>query len=1093
MKIARRHRAEPGLFEYHSELYGFPIGGALFVGCDVRQFAKSGGRMNLRRAFLSVLLALASMLLIIGGATFGALSAFNEANAAARYRQDSLLLISEVRHEVDLLGRLVSSYVGTANPRYLIYYYDILAIREGRKPAPEGVSATYLEQVIGGKHAHLPLSDGAGVALHERSSQLGFDAGEQAILKRLFQITERMKEIEQIAFAATQGLYDPDKREFVSETTPRHDYANALLHEAHYQKLRADLADTVDELASQVDRRTKKDLISAGRSLQTWIIASMLLSLGAGLVLLLSYQYLKRHLLAPLTALHRTAKALAEKSFSERVGDLQGVDEVQSLARTIESLATAIEADIEQRELVQRALRQARAKAEVAAEAKSLFLANMSHEIRTPMNAILGMAYLAMKSGLPPRQHGYVSKIHDAARSLLGILNDVLDFSKIEAGKVALEALPFDLEAVLQNALFMVQQKAEGKGIELILDYRPQRAMRHLVGDPLRLGQVLINLLSNAVKFTDTGHVCLAIREVERDGDTSSIACHVEDTGIGMTPEQIGRMFQEFSQADGSTTRKYGGTGLGLAISKRLVSAMGGVLEVNSEPGRGSNFHFSIRLPIATDTAEADADFDLSSTRAMVVDDYPAARQSMAAMLTAMGCRDVAVSSGGHDAVEKLTGGGGYDLLILDWVMPEMSGSEIIDAVCQRREHLPPRTIVVSAADAALLRNEANQPGITEVIQKPLLPNALRRICGGVAVDETGMADYAVPRPDCLLGMSILLVEDNEINQQVAGEILRGWGANVDVAENGQAALECLAAHHPEHYAVVLMDLEMPVMDGREATQRIRSLAHFERLPVIAMTAHVADHGMTDHMAKRVNGYIAKPFEPDELLAMLLPYWSARPAMTLPPAEAAVPEVPAPSIDTFLASVPGIESVPLLRRFGGRLLFLVGALRRFVSDCRGWSGLLEERLERGEIEAAQRQVHTLKGLAGTHAMTDLQLALIELENAIKGGIVEPYGELAEVEARLQPILGELASLPDGQAVAELHDKGLPIDDLLVLLRRQLSEGDGEVEEFWRLHKGRLGKVFSPRQIAAIDHALGNWDLDQALAILDEAPQRGGMQ
>jgi signal transduction histidine kinase/DNA-binding response OmpR family regulator/HPt (histidine-containing phosphotransfer) domain-containing protein len=1051
--------------------------------------------MNLRRAFLSVLLALAGMLLTIGGATFGALSAYNDANAAARHRQDSLALINEVRHEVDLLGRLVSSYVGTANPRYLIYYYDILAIREGRKPAPDGLPATYWEQVIGGGRAHLPLAEGKGVALYDRSSQLGFDAGEQAVLKRLYQLTERMKEIEQVAFAATQGLYDPVKREFVSEASPQHEYANALLHEPRYLKLRADLAVAVDELASQVDQRTKTDLIAAGESLQTWIVASMLLLLGAGLVLLFSYHYLKRHLLAPLTALHRTARALAEKSFSERVGDLHGVDEVQSLARTIDSMAAAIEADIEQRELVQRALRQARAKAEVAAEAKSIFLANMSHEIRTPMNAILGMAYLALKSGLPPRQHGYVSKIHAAARSLLGILNDVLDFSKIEAGKIVLEAVPFDLEAVLQNALFMVQQKAEGKGIELILDYRPQRSLRRLVGDPLRLGQILINLLSNAVKFTEAGHVRLAIREVERDGDTISIACHVEDTGIGMNAEQIGRMFQEFSQADGSTTRKYGGTGLGLAISKRLVTAMGGVLEVESEPARGSNFHFSIRLPVAPDAVESGAEADLSCIRALVVDDYPAARQSMAAMLASMGCREVDQSTGGLDAVGRLVAeNGGYDLLVLDWVMPEMSGGEVVDALRLMNRQLPAKTIVVSAADATSLRNEANRPGVTEVIQKPLLPSALRRICGVAASgEEQGMAEYAVPRPDCLLGMSILLVEDNEINQQVAGEILRGWGANVDVAENGQVALECLAAHHPEHYAVVLMDLEMPVMDGREATQKIRSLAHFERLPVIAMTAHVAGHGMADHMAKGVNGYIAKPFEPDELLAMLLPYWLSRPALDLPPAEEVPPEKPELSIEAFLGHVPGIESAILLRRFGGRLPFLAGALRRFADDCKNWSGLLEERLVRGDMEAAERQVHTLKGLAGTFAMTDLQLALIELENAIKVGVVEPYGEIAEVEARLQPILDELARLPDGHAAVNLHDNELLVADVLVLLRRQLSEGDGEVEEFWRLQKGRLGKMFAPRQIAAIDHALGNWDLDQALAILDEAPQRGGMQ
>ena len=260
------------------------------AGSQLAAIAESGGEMNLRRAFLSVLLALAGMLLTIGGATFGALSAYNEAIAAARQRQDSLALINEVRHEVDLLGRLVSSYVGTANPRFLIYYYDILAIREGRKAVPNALPATYWDQVIGGGRAHVPLVDGKGVALYDRTSQLGFDASEQALLKRLYQLTERMKEIEQIAFAATQGLYDPAKREFVSETSPQHEYANALLHEPRYLKLRADLAVAVDELASQVDQRTKTDLIVAGESLQRWIVASMLLLLGVGVVLLLCYR-----------------------------------------------------------------------------------------------------------------------------------------------------------------------------------------------------------------------------------------------------------------------------------------------------------------------------------------------------------------------------------------------------------------------------------------------------------------------------------------------------------------------------------------------------------------------------------------------------------------------------------------------------------------------------------------------------------------------------------------------------------------------------------------------------------------------------------
>ncbi|MBT9520534.1 MAG: response regulator [Dechloromonas sp.] len=1052
--------------------------------------------MNLRKAFFSVLIALAGVLSLIAGATLGALSSYDDARDAARHRQDSMALMGSVRHEVDLLSRLVSSYVSTANPRYLIYYYDILAIREGTKKAPDSVPETFWEQVIGGTIAYVTPPPGAGVALAERTSLLGFDQSEVAILRRVFQITDQMKQVEQIAFAATQGLYDPVKREFVSEAEPQRDFANALLHEARYLKLRAELAIAVDELTSQVDQRTTKNLGRAGEHLLRWIIAALLLLLGAGVVLVLSYGYLKRHLLAPLTALHRTATALAEKSFSERVGDLKGVEEVQALAATIDSMAAAIEADIAQRELVQRSLRQARARAEVAAEAKSIFLANMSHEIRTPMNAILGMAYLALKSGLPPRQHDYVSKIHTAARSLLGILNDVLDFSKIEAGKVALEAVPFDLELVVQNALFMVQQRAEGKNIELILDFQPTRNMQHLIGDPLRLGQVLINLLSNAVKFTETGHVRLIVGERTSDKLTSTIVCRVEDTGIGMTAEQISRLFQEFSQADGSTTRRYGGSGLGLAISKRLLAAMGSEIRVESEVDHGTVFHFAMQLPLEPFSEEGgDAALLIECKRALVADDYPPARESMAAMLLAMGCTEVDQSPGGLDALARLTRasneGRAYDLLLLDWLMPDMSGGELIEALHSRGVSLPARTLVVSVADASLLRQEVDHKGVADVVQKPLLPNVLRRILGsGVEMEPTARLEHPIPHPGCLQGMSILLVEDNELNQQVAGEILRGWGASVDVAANGRIALDILSAESAGHYALVLMDLEMPVMDGREATRRLREEERFQDLPIIAMTAHVAGLGMKDGLAKGVNGYIAKPFEPEDLLAMVQPYWRGLPGHALPPADSAEDDR---AFIAAIAAIPQIESAVLLRRFEGRLPFLARTLRRFAEDCHGWSDRLDTTLAQGDLEAAQRQVHSLKGLAGTFAMGRLQSALYDLENIIKGGVVEPFGEIAEVDAQLQPLLAGIERMPanSSDSVAATDDR--PIEAVLALLREQLGGGDGEAEEVWRMNKGRLVGVYSPRQVAAIDHAIGQWDFDQALHILDNANQGGGGQ
>jgi len=1049
--------------------------------------------MNLRKAFFSVLLALAGVLFLIAGATLGALSAYNDSHEAARHRQDSMALMGSVRQEVDLLSRLVSSYVSTANPRYLIYYYDILAIREGTKRAPDSVPETFWEQVIGGTLAYVTPPPGPGLALAERTSLLGFDSGEVAVLRRVFQITDQMKQVEQIAFAATQGLYDPAKREFVSEAEPQRDFANALLHEARYLKLRAELAIAVDELARLVDQRTTENLARAGDHLLRWIIAALLLLLGAGGVMVVSYIYLKRHLLAPLTALHQTATALAEKSFSERVGDLKGVEEVKALAVTIDSMAAAIEADIAQRELVQRSLRQARARAEVAAEAKSIFLANMSHEIRTPMNAILGMAYLALKSGLPPRQHDYVSKIHTAARSLLGLLNDVLDFSKIEAGKVVLEAVPFDLEQVVQNALFMVQQKAEGKHIELVLDFQPTRNLRHLVGDPLRLGQVLINLLSNAVKFTETGHVRLIVSERSSDKLTSTIVCRVEDTGIGMTAEQIGRLFQEFSQADGSTTRRYGGSGLGLAISKRLLAAMGSEIRVESEIDRGSVFHFAILLPLEPSCDEAgDAAPQIVCERALVVDDYPVARESMAALLRAMGCAAVEQSSGGLDALARMTRasheGWAYDLLLLDWPMPDMPGGELIEALRSRGIPLPARTLVVSVADASLLRQEVEQAVVADVVQKPLLPNVVRRIFGTAsALAPTATLEQPIPHPGCLQGMPILLVEDNELNQQVAGEILKSWGASVDVAANGQIALDLLSAEGAEIYAVVLMDLEMPVMDGREATRHLREDERFQDLPIIAMTAHVAGLGMRDGLANGVNGYIAKPFEPEDLLAMLQPYWRERAGHALPPADSV--DADRAFIDAMLA-IPQIESAVLLCRFEGRLPFLARTLRRFAEDCRGWSDTLDATLAQGQLDAAQRQVHTLKGLAGTFAMSSLQSALYDLEKAIKGGGVEPFGEIAEVDAQLQPLLAGLERIPDHLSDAAAAIDVRPIESVLAMLREQLSEGDGEAEETWRMNKGRLVGQYSPWQVAAIDHAIGQWDFDEALLVLGSAHQGG---
>jgi two-component system, sensor histidine kinase and response regulator len=1041
--------------------------------------------VNLRKAFLVVSLSLTALLMLIGLVTIGALSAFNQGIVVAKHRQESIALINEVRHEVDLLGRLVSSYVSTANPRFLIYYYDILAIREGSKPRPENLPAAYWEQVIAGAKGYVAATGGTLQPLVERTSQLGFDVGEQALVRQIHQITEKMKQTEQVAFAATQGLYDPEKLEFVSEAEPQPEFASRLLHQAPYLKLRADLAVAVEALSAVVDQRTAQTQLDIEQRLKRWIVSAIFLLIATSVVLVLSYRYLQRYLLDPLSMLHRTAQALTAKSYGERVGKVRGVDEVRALATTIDGMAAAIQADFAQRELAERALREARSRAEVATEAKSIFLANMSHEIRTPMNAILGMAFLAMKSGLPPRQHDYVSKIHAAARSLLGILNDILDFSKIEAGKVVLEETVFDIEPVVQNALFMVQQRAEGKGVELILDYALPTNFPMVMGDQLRIGQVLINLLSNAVKFTESGHVCVRVHETARENQVSSLCFRVEDTGIGMSAAQIDQLFQEFTQADGSTTRKYGGTGLGLSISKRLAQAMGGQITVESEVDRGSRFDFTLPLPIVPGGVLDVGAGPLQCQRALVVDDYPAALESMAAILRLMGCMQVDEAASGTDALACLQAahdqGFPYDLLLLDWRMPGMSGGQLIETARQRGNLLPAKTIVVSAADIALLRAEVTHPEVCEVIQKPLLPNVLRRIC----VDFSGKAagqDLTGSRTGALLGMSVLLVEDNEVNQQVASEILQGWGANVDIVCNGRLALDRLIAKGPACYSVVLMDLEMPVMSGHEATRLLRADSRFNNLPIIAMTAHAAGMASKQTADEGMNGYIAKPFEPDELLGKLRPYMGRRLQPSLPVVPATNAIVERQFMDA-LALLPEVDVPVLLRRFNGRVPALAHALRRFVEDSRGFVLNLKKSLAHGDLDAACGQAHTFKGLVGTFALPVLQHAAIELEAALKSGIVEPVKEIAAVDALLQPLLDKLGSLKLATSSESPLANIMEAAGFLELLRQYLREGDGEAEELWNTNRGSLSGLYTPLQLARIERAISQWNFDEALAVL----------
>ncbi|MGM9490365.1 response regulator [Ideonella sp. YS5] len=559
-------------------------------------------------------------------------------------------------------------------------------------------------------------------------------------------------------------------------------------------------------------------------------------------------------------------------------------------AKELEGVAFVLDLSERRRAETERLARQS---AEAANRAKSDFLANMSHEIRTPMNAILGMSHLALQSGLTPRQHNYVQKVHASAESLLGIINDILDFSKIEAGKLDIEHVNFNLADVLDNLANVVGMKAEEKNLELLYLEPPDLPVA-LVGDPLRLSQALLNLANNAVKFTDQGEVSLALQIVQRGDDWIDLRFEVRDTGIGIEPAQRERLFQPFEQADTSTSRRHGGTGLGLAISRQLVHLMGGQLEMLSTPGRGSRFFFTLRFPLQQEfSRQAPLRHEgLLGSRTLVVDDNAQARELLLAMAQALGLQPDEAADG-IEALRKIgdaqAGAEPYDLVLLDWKMPGMDGITCAQHIHDMARDLTrpgarsPTVLMLTAfsRDEALTRVEEQGVLITALLTKPVTQSSLFDAC----CKALGLASLASVHAErrkgalttdhrsTLNGARILLVEDNEINREVALELLTEEGITVVTAANGREALQVLER---ECFDAVLMDCQMPVMDGFAATRALRERPALQDLPVIAMTANAMVGDRERAIAAGMNDHIAKPINVDEMFATLARWLAPR-------------------------------------------------------------------------------------------------------------------------------------------------------------------------------------------------------------------------
>lgn len=548
----------------------------------------------------------------------------------------------------------------------------------------------------------------------------------------------------------------------------------------------------------------------------------------------------------------------------------------------------AIRTDITDRKAIEHSLEDARNAAVQASVAKGQFLANMSHELRTPMNAILGILTLLQSTEMTPQQLSYTVKTEGAARSLLSLLNDILDFSKVEAGKMTLDPRPFRVDRLMRDLSVILSANVAGKGIDVLFDVDPMMP-KALVGDDMRLQQILINLGSNAIKFTSEGEVVVHLRVKEQTENDVLIQFAVSDSGIGIAPEHQDHIFSGFSQAEASTTRRFGGTGLGLAICQRLVALMNGQLTLQSTQGQGSTFSFTVRLqidPIPVVQALRPA----VGLRTLVVDDNDLALELMGSMTTTLGWRTDTAQSGQQalNLVEKsLDEGTPYQLVFVDWKMPEMDGWELARRI---RQQMGSKCLVlmVSAHGREMLaqRSVAEQATLNGFLVKPvtasMLLDAVMEAQAASATASMGgnpAAPKAVTKPKRLLGMRILVVEDNKINQLVAKGLLSQEGAIVTLADNGQIGVQTLR-DRSDAFDVVLMDVQMPVMDGYVATRTIRKELGLVELPVIAMTANAMASDREACLAAGMNDHVGKPFEIDHLVAMLgqyAPPWMAAP------------------------------------------------------------------------------------------------------------------------------------------------------------------------------------------------------------------------